>query len=85
MPLTRRSLIVVLGVLSFAATLFAQSAPVAGTRPACVSVSPQPVFNGTGYNHLVSIVNQCSAAVTCSVTTNVNPRAIESVVPAGER
>lgn len=85
MPLTRRSLIVALGVLSFAAALFAQAAPVAGTRPACVTVSAQPIFNGTGYNHLVTIANQCPAAVTCAVTTNVNPRAIESVVPAGER
>jgi hypothetical protein len=83
----RSMMILALALLGASTTLFAQAqAPtVAGTRPACVAVSTQPIFNGTGYNHLVTIANRCAAAVSCTVTTNVNPRPIEAQVAAGEQ
>jgi hypothetical protein len=40
---------------------------------ACVKYWGEPRFNGSGYNHLVHVVNSCSAPAACVVTTNVNP------------
>lgn len=61
------------------------SPPVAGSRPACVAVSAQPFFNGSGYNHLVHVHNQCAQPVSCTVTTNVNPRPATATLAASER
>lgn len=78
------ALFVAIVALSLSATALAQSRPIAGSRPACVAASAQPVFNGTGYNHLVTVSNQCAATVACSVTTNVNPTPVELSVGAGQ-
>lgn len=78
------ALLAALFALSLSAVALAQSRPVAGARPACVTASAQPVFNGTGYNHLVTVSNQCTATVACAVTTNVNPTPIELSVSAGQ-
>ncbi|MBL8677549.1 MAG: hypothetical protein JNK05_00170 [Myxococcales bacterium] len=61
----------------------ARPARVAGNRPECVSARAQPVFNGSGYNHLVTITNSCPAPVACQVTTNINPQAIRVSVASG--
>lgn len=61
----------------------ARPARVAGNRPECVAVRAQPVFNGSGYNHLVTITNSCPAAVACQATTTVNPQAIRVSVASG--
>ncbi|MDP3279122.1 MAG: hypothetical protein Q8Q09_28275 [Deltaproteobacteria bacterium] len=58
-------------------------APIAGARPACAIASQQSVFNGVAYNHIVSVDNQCSHAVQCVVTTDVNPTPSTLVVSAG--
>lgn len=84
MRISPTALLLALSALSLSATALAQSRPVAGSRPACVSASAQPVFNGTGYNHLVTVSNQCAASVTCAVSTNVNPTPVELSVGAGQ-
>lgn len=84
MSRVRLSILAAIAALSASAALFAQPARIPGTRPECVAVAAQPVFNGTGYNHLVTIANRCATPVTCAVTTDVNPRAISAVIDAGQ-
>lgn len=40
----------------------------------CVKHSTESRFV-SGYDHLVHVENQCEASATCSVSTNVNPKA----------
>jgi|LNFM01.1.fsa_nt_gb hypothetical protein len=82
--MVRRSLLLAFALALMGAISSAQQAPaparVAGNRPDCVSVGAQAVFNGSGYNHLVTISNACPASVTCQVTTNINPQATSVTV-----
>lgn len=42
-------------------------------RPRCMDVRAEPVFNGVGWNHVVTLRNGCDRAYTCRVSTNVDP------------
>lgn len=39
----------------------------------CVKLRTEAAFASVGYDHLVHLTNNCKTAVTCTVTTNVNP------------
>ncbi len=87
--LMRRPFVAVLALSLFAVALPARPqpapprpSPVAGARPACVQVTPQPVFNGSGFNHLVHVDNRCAQAVSCTVTTDINPQAQSATIPS---
>jgi hypothetical protein len=81
---TRLTFILAWTVLLAAAAGLAQTQRIAGNRPDCVSASAQSIYNGTGYNHVVTVRNQCPAAVTCTVTTDVNPSPVTLAVPTAE-
>lgn len=55
------------------------SAPTTSARVAvdpklsCVEYNAEARYSGVGYDHLVHISNHCERAVTCEVSTNVNP------------
>jgi hypothetical protein len=80
MTRARLSILAAIALVSASGSLSAQQARIAGTRPECVTVAAQPIFNGSGYNHLVTITNGCAASVSCTVTTDVNPRPISVAV-----
>lgn len=87
-PLVASFFAIATSIALVASVAFAQAnaggAPrVAGNRPECVSVRANPVFNGSGYNHLVTVANACPATVACQITTNINPRATNVTVASG--
>jgi hypothetical protein len=47
-------------------------------------VTPQPVFNGSGFNHLVHVDNQCAQPMACTVMTDVNPQPQSATITAGQ-
>jgi hypothetical protein len=51
--------------------------------PACVAVSTASRYVPYGYNHVVVLRNGCSRAVSCSVSTDVNPERLTAEVQAG--
>jgi hypothetical protein len=65
-----------------AATVLAAATAAPLARPACVSYRLEAPYRNYGYDHIVVIRNGCSYAVSCSVTTNVNPKAVGAKVPA---
>lgn len=64
----------VLALASRPGEVSAQASSINGQRPPCVTVTQGSVFNGTGYNHLVTIASACERPVNCTVTTNANPQ-----------
>jgi hypothetical protein len=80
MTRARLSILAAIALVSASGSLLAQQARIAGTRPDCTTVTAQPIFNGSGYNHLVTIANGCATTVSCTVTTDVNPRPISATV-----
>jgi hypothetical protein len=80
----RLSILAAIALLSASGSLLAQQARIAGTRPDCTTVTAQPIFNGSGYNHLVTITNGCSTQVSCTVTTDINPHPIAVTVEPGQ-
>ncbi len=77
-----------LATLAFATTLLAVALASAdgeaGTRPACAQASHNARFDGSGYSHIVSVTNTCDYALTCTVTTNANPRPATMRISAGQ-
>lgn len=78
-------------ILPLAALLGAPSAfaepPRAVPGPAaltCVKVQTEASFASVGYDHLVHLTNNCKQAVTCTVTTNVNPEPATAALGVGE-
>ena len=58
--------------------------PIAGDRPACVSVRTQVYQLTPGlFNHLLYVRNACTQAVSCTITTNANPAPSTLAVPVG--
>jgi len=59
--------------------LQATSAPATSTPAAtdpslkCVEYHAEARYSGVAYDHLVHISNQCERAISCEVSTNVNP------------
>jgi hypothetical protein len=52
-------------------------------RAECVAHWTEARFVAFGYHHIVHVANGCSAPVSCSVRTNVNPEAQAVTVPSG--
>lgn len=50
----------------------------------CVSATPMPKFNDTGYDHYVSVSNDCEAPVQCEISTDVDPAWIVVRIGDGE-
>jgi len=50
-----------------------RAAPLTEGVSACASVTARARPYGYGYNHIVTLANRCSRAVTCEVWTNVDP------------
>ncbi|MCL2725482.1 MAG: hypothetical protein FWD69_13700 [Polyangiaceae bacterium] len=73
------------GVLIFAADAKASDAgaPPPPT-PACIQVRAEARWVPYGYNHIVTLANQCSRDAACTVSTNVNPQPQTADVPAGQ-
>jgi len=69
---------IALGSLMFGSIFLALSSvgeaePRAGGIGECAIVSAGVRLNAVGYNHVVTLANRCSRAVTCEVWTNVDP------------
>jgi len=60
----------------------APEADPASSLPACIGVATEARYVPYGYNHIVRLVNGCSKAATCSVSTDVNPQATSVDVAA---
>jgi len=57
-----------------------------GEAAGCVHWEAEARFVGLGYDHLVHLDNQCEAAMTCEVTTDVNPDPVSATLePATEK
>lgn len=50
-----------------------RAAPLAEELSACASVTASARPYGYGYNHIITLANRCTRAVTCEVWTNVDP------------
>lgn len=50
----------------------------------CVKVSTEARYAAYGYDHLVDVTNGCDKAMTCDVSTNVNPTPTTVEVAVGE-
>lgn len=61
-----------------------QSHAAEGERPACVRARGEARAQAYGWNHVVVIENTCTAAVTCRVSSDVNPSPVTVQVPAGQ-
>lgn len=71
----------------FAAPSALAEPPRATPGPAaltCVKVQTEASFASVGYDHLVHLTNNCKQAVTCTVTTNVNPDPATASLGVGE-
>jgi hypothetical protein len=53
----------------------ARDAPASPPPSSCVTFQGRVRYS-LGYDHLVDVQNGCTQAVTCAVTTNVNPEPI---------
>lgn len=83
----RRSTVLVLGIVLGIASIAPPAGTaqeVEGTRPECVTVQAQPRMQAFGWDHIVVVRNGCAAAITCSITTDVNPSPTPVSVPAGQ-
>lgn len=52
--------------------------------PACVQVTSEARYVPFGYNHVVTLRNGCARAVSCTVSTDVNPKPSTNDVPSGQ-
>ena len=61
-------------LLSASLLLASVSSHAAGTqRGGCVIIRATARYAGLGYNHVASVENQCSRAVECELSTDVDP------------
>jgi hypothetical protein len=60
-----------------------RSATGVAAMPACIQHWPEVRYGNLGYDHLVHLRNDCRARANCTVSTNVNPKAIQAEVRAG--
>ena len=50
----------------------------------CEQFWPESRYQPSGYDHVVHIRNECTVDASCTVTTNVNPNAMQVEVPASK-
>lgn len=58
--------------------------PAQSSLPACVAVKAESRYVPYGYNHVVTVTNGCTKAATCSVATDVNPKATSVELASGK-
>jgi hypothetical protein len=57
-----------------------------GTAAGCVDWRTEAVYRNYGYDHLVHLESSCEQAMTCNVTTDVNPDpVITTIGPGGKK
>jgi hypothetical protein len=67
--------------------LLAEDKSSAPSKPGgCVDVHSDASFASVGYDHIVTLKSGCKRAMTCTVTTNVNPEpALVELAPGEEQ
>ncbi|MBI5502771.1 MAG: hypothetical protein HY907_21175 [Deltaproteobacteria bacterium] len=78
------NLAVVAGVALAVLGATAAVARAASSRANCVEVRTEAPYRNAGYDHIVHLTNDCGVAVSCTVTTDVNPEPTTVEVAAGE-
>ena len=77
-----------LGFVGVFLTLLAATAAADDTQGAkakdCIDVRAEASFASVGYDHIVTVKNDCKQPKTCSVKTNVNPDAATLELEPGE-
>ena len=64
-----------LGALTLPAARSGAKDTKAGKPKDCIDVHAEASFASVGYDHIVTVKNDCKQPKTCSVKTNVNPEA----------
>lgn len=60
-------------------------APLSNGAVDCVAYRSEARYRGVGYDHLVTLQNECEVQVHCSVSTNVNPQPVQATLSPGQR
>ena len=71
-------------LVPMAMMLTAPSSDAADREGGCVVIRPSTAFAGTGYLHYATVTNECSAAVRCSLWTDVDPPPVSVDVDQGQ-
>ncbi len=71
-------------LLGLSTTIVPQDVGRAPPWEACIQVVPMVRYRSYGYDHIVRIQSTCDTDRECWVVTDVNPKPIFTVVPAGE-
>ena len=79
-----RSVLLILGAGILAAALVVPLVAAQDQVPSCVHVRGRAVWGASAYNHIVSVENGCTDAVSCEVATDVTPASVHVRVPASE-
>jgi hypothetical protein len=79
--MSRCSLVV--AIAGLAALVFSETGE-AGPAP-CVRHWSEVRYRNLGYDHIVLLRNECLADALCEVSTNVNPKPIDTKVGVGEQ
>jgi hypothetical protein len=87
MKLPRRHALLGLGLALVTSALALPSRPLRAddapdTAGKCIRATPEARYRGLGYNHIVHVVDSCSTAAECDVSTDVAPKPIHVGVPA---
>lgn len=80
----RNTLALLFAACALSTSVLAFADGEAGTRPACAQVSHNARFDGSGYSHIVSVNNTCDYPLTCTITTDANPRPATMRISAGQ-
>ncbi|HEY1535972.1 MAG TPA: hypothetical protein VGF76_18260 [Polyangiaceae bacterium] len=71
--MSTKRLLVGAALVSAVSALFSGAAAADGASLDCAAVTAYASYRGSGYSHLVTLINHCQSAVTCEVWTNVDP------------
>jgi hypothetical protein len=83
--MTKRSLeLLALLTLPWGLAAPASADPPPSAAPKCVDVQAEAYYI-LGYDHRVHVTNNCKKAVSCSVKTDVNPKAVQIELAPGEK
>jgi hypothetical protein len=73
-------------VAGFAVLTTSSAGSAAGPAPkACVAVTAEAPYRGSGYDHIVKLESHCAKPVKCSVSSDVNPDAVVVTLAPKER
>jgi hypothetical protein len=54
-------------------------------KPSCVEFWGEVLYRNFGYDHVVHLRGRCDVPASCRVWTDVNPQAVDVIVPVRER